>query len=291
MITIILDTSIIIRQPRILGLKSNDFKFHIPVSVIDELSKNSNRGNYSFEERRKILNQGLQEGTISLLGEGTPGFQNEIRSNLNTKLSNADLAILYYAKLYKEKNIDVAIATLDKEIIRQALESNIKVLSEIDINNISSKFIEPKEINSSVQSSIVEYEKKEKRTLIFGIFFGVIISFLSIYIYKNIGLIYSSINIWGTIILTLLSGIMLFIFREKYRLSYGVLEFLVGVFSIIIVFKSQNFNFEKIDFNNDLNLKLLGGLYIMVRGQDNIMKSIKETKIGFYIQDKIGIRE
>jgi hypothetical protein len=36
-------------------------------------------------------------------------------------------------------------------------------------------------------------------------------------------------------------------------------------------------------------LKLLGGLYIMVRGQENVLKAIKNKKLGLWLKDIIGI--
>ncbi len=66
-------------------------------------------------------------------------------------------------------------------------------------------------------------------------------------------------------------------------------EFIIGVLAIIVIFSSNNFDFSKVTFNLDFNIKLLGGLYIMVRGQDNIVRAIKDTKYGLYLKDKFGI--
>lgn len=66
-------------------------------------------------------------------------------------------------------------------------------------------------------------------------------------------------------------------------------EFLVGVVAIIALFSPNEFDFKAINFNLDFNIKLVGGLYIMVRGQDNIVKSQKDKKFGLWLKDKYGI--
>jgi hypothetical protein len=76
----------------------------------------------------------------------------------------------------------------------------------------------------------------------------------------NIQLIIKSINIWGTVIIILLLGIALYLFRARYRLAYGIFEVIVGVLVAIFVFG------PKFDYSN-LQIfaffQILGGLYIM----------------------------
>lgn len=139
--------------------------------------------------------------------------------------------------------------------------------------------------SSTVQDDIIGYERKEKVNLIIGIIIGVASTLLALFVYKNLEKIIATINIWGTIISICISGLLLFVFREKQRLSYGVFEFLVGVLAIVLLFHSDNFDYSKIKFTLDFNVKLLGGLYIMVRGQDNIVKALKDTKLGVRLKN------
>lgn len=286
---IILDTSIILRQPRVLGLEIPDTEFLIPLDVIEELVVRTQNRGAKFDRRVDLIEKASQEGKVRILNVDTPANRQFREHFKSTKLSGADISIVSVALTLKNKGEEVLIATLDREIEKVATENNIGILSESDISNLVSKFVEPQTSNDTIQKEIVTYENKEKTTFWTGIFFGVGATLIAVLIYNNLDKIISTINIWGTIAVILFAGIGLFIFREKKRLSYGVFEFLVGVVGIISLFSPNNFDFATIQFNIDFNIKLIGGLYIMVRGQDNIVKALKDKKLGLWLKDKYGI--
>ena len=282
---IILDTSILLRYPRILGLRLSNITFIIPRSVLLELGQNHAYRGGPYVGIMKLLEKALDDGTVHLIG--APWRKTDpvtIKSNLS-----GDTDIISVALLYSEKGETVKIATLDQLIQKFALEKQIDVLGSQQVETLLDNFKMPENKDSSIQSDIVSYEKKEKRTLWLGIIIGIAVAVVAFVIYQNAEKIFSTINVWGTIVLIILIGVSLFVFREKNRLSYGVFEFLVGVIAIILLFQPSKFNLSTIDFNLDFNVKLLGGLYIMVRGQDNIVKAIKDTKAGLFLRDKFGI--
>lgn len=289
MTKIILDTNIILRQPKVLGLQIPDTTFLVPLDVIEELNIRANNRGASFDRRIDLIEKASHQGTVSIINTDAPTFI-KYRTLLNSnKISGADLAILAVAIEFKNKGESVKIATQDKEIWRLASSHNIDILSESDISNLLSGFKEPSTDKETVQKDIVNYERTEKSNLWKGIFIGAVATLIAVLIYNNLQRIISTINIWGTISVILLLGIGLFVFREKKKLSYGVFEFFVGVVAIIMLFQPDNFDFSKLNFNIDFNIKLLGGLYIMVRGQDNIVKALKDTKVGLILKDKYGI--
>jgi rRNA maturation endonuclease Nob1 len=290
MVNVILDTNIILRQPKVLGLQIPGIHFLIPIDVVEELNRNAARRGASSDGRINIIEKAVNQGTVSIINSDAPKY-NQYKNSINyPRLSGADIAIVAIASELLNKEEEVKIATLDNEIRKFAQENGIEVLSESDVSGLLASFVEPKyDAVDTVQKEIVSYENKEKRNFISGILAGASATAVSFFIHGNIKNIINTINIWGTIIVTLGAGILLFVFREKYRLSYGVFEFLVGVFTIIMLFKPINFNISALNFTLDFNIKLLGGLYIMVRGQDNIIKGIKDTKIGLYLKDEYGI--
>lgn len=290
MTNIILDTNIILRQPKILGLQIPETHFLVPLDVIEELNIRATQRGASYDKRIDLIEKASHQGTISIINPDAPIYRRfgEL-PNLNS-LSSTDVTILSIALNLKEKGEKVKIATQDKLIWKIGMAYGLEILSETDITNLLTNFVEPKtDITDSVQKEIVIYEKKEKRNFFNGIFTGTIITVLANTIYQNIDKVIGTIHIWGTILIILIAGIALFVFREKNRLSYGVFEFLVGVVAIVMLFQPTNFNLSTLTFNLDFNIRLLGGLYIMVRGQDNIVKAIKDTKIGLYLKDRYGI--
>ena len=286
---IILDTSILLRQPRILGLEIPNTKFLIPLAIVEELIERTRQRGAKFDRRVDLIEKAANQGTVSIVTLDESAIKQFRESHNLTKLSKADISIVAIAASLKSKNEDVTIATLDNDIIKFAQDNKIGILSEVDASELSSTFTESQTDNNTIQTEIVSYENKEKQNFWTGIFIGIFATLIAIFVYKNIELIISTINVWGTIAVILFVGIGLFIFREKQRLAYGVFEFLVGVVAIISLFIPKDFDFNTIKFNLDFNIKLIGGLYIMVRGQDNIVKALKDKKLGLILKDKFGI--
>lgn len=289
---IILDTNIILRRPKVLGLRTPDLRILVPLDVVQELNFRAFQRRQSFDKRIDLIEKASLEGTISIINTDLPLFTKYLDQVRISKLAGADVAITTLALQLLEAGHEVIIATQDKEISRFADQNGIQVLSEADIDLLLNDFVEPSNLNNSggsIQTEIVSYEKSEKWKFIRGILLGVAMSAVANLTYNYIGLIIKTINIWGTIFAILLTGILLFIFREKNRLSYGVAEFFVGVAAIILLFQPASFDFSNIDVNLDFGIKLLGGLYIMVRGQDNIVKALRDTKVGLMLKDKYQI--
>ncbi|MBI2072003.1 MAG: hypothetical protein HYT81_03015 [Gemmatimonadetes bacterium] len=87
--------------------------------------------------------------------------------------------------------------------------------------------------------------------------------------------IVGTINVWGTFLAILLLGASLFWFRSRYGLAYGVTEVGVGIVAAARVFW-PSFDYSAVT-GLEL-LQLLAGLYVMVRGMDNIGRGIAGTR-------------
>ena len=328
MTNIILDTNVIITYPKLLGLDIPDVKFVVPMEVIMELNSRANQRGKSFDERSELIEKSSKQGIISIINSDLPSFQKYSKYLVsNRKLRIVDLSIIASAMRFKDSGEITKIATQDLELIKVANENNIDVLSAKDIESYIDSFKQPeerliliKEIKDallimltsmfpfsplvaliikylpklkdieipSIQGKIVFFERRENTNLIVGIIIGILFTSLALILYLKLNFIIANINIWGTIVATLFLAIVLFIFREKQRLSYGVFEFLVGAISIVILFNTEQFNYQRISFTLDFSVKLMAGLYIMVRGQDNIVKALKDSKIGIKLK-KYGI--
>ncbi len=77
----------------------------------------------------------------------------------------------------------------------------------------------------------------------------------------------SSINVWGIIVGIVIVSIVMYWFRSRQRLAYGSSEFVFGVVLAIRVFIPD---FDIRDLQTASILQLLGSVYVMVRGLDNI---------------------
>ena len=287
MINIILDTNIILRYPKILGLNLTDITFLIPLDVIDELSARSKLRATLSGKIIKLIERSSQDGNVAIINTDLPSFRSA-ESLINfSNLSGTDKAIMATALTYIQRGETVKIATQDKAIQKIALEHKIDILTDEDIKQLLQNFFRNK--LTQIKKEIKSYEQEQIWDLILKSSIGVLLSVGIKFISKDFQFIISTINIWGTILLILLCGILLFILREKQRLIYGIFEFFIGALIIVMLFQAKNFNLSEMNLNIEFGIKVLGGLYIMVRGQDNILKAIGDTKIGLYLKNKFGI--
>ena len=289
MTKIILDTNIILAQPKVLGLQIPGTKFLIPHDVMAELKVRATQRGAAFDGRIDLVEKASQEGTISIINTHAPAFSKYHDLLNSNKLSSVDLAIIALAIECKEKGETVKVATHDKEICKIAAEYKIEILSELDVADLLRNFKKTDVGIQTVQKAIAKFELLEKRNIWKALLVGAVATSIAFIIYSNLHVIISTINVWGTIIAILILGIGLFVFRERQKLSYGVFEFFVGVVAIIMLFQPEHFNFSTLHFDLDFNIKLLGGLYIMVRGLDNIVIALKDTKAGLMLKNKFRI--
>jgi len=82
----------------------------------------------------------------------------------------------------------------------------------------------------------------------------------------------STMPIWGAVILLPACGILLYLARSRRRLLYGFAEFFIGFITAINVLVPTSFNYAALQ--PLAYLQVLGGLYIMVRGLDNIARAL-----------------
>ena len=156
---IILDTSILLRQPRILGLEIPNTKFLIPLAIVEELIERTRQRGAKFDRRVDLIEKAANQGTVSIVTLDESAIKQFRESHNLTKLSKADISIVAIAASLKSKNEDVTIATLDNDIIKFAQDNKIGILSEVDASELSSTFTESQTDNNTIQTEIVSYER------------------------------------------------------------------------------------------------------------------------------------
>lgn len=274
---IVLDTNIIIRYPEILGISMKGITFFIPQDVLTKLRQRKASASLSqLVEKRQNTRYNIQSNNQNP--------KEPVKTTIGKTLDFMDFQILQFAKFINENHQNTYFASDDKFLVLNAKNNGIKTLS---LSDLKTKLSKSKKVNETISKEIDNLNLTNNRKLITGIVIGVIVTSLAFTAYLNLNLIVDTINTWGTILLIVVSAIALFIFREKQRLAYGIAEFLAGFIAVLLLFP-DHFDYSQIDLNMNYGLKLFGSLYIMVRGQDNILKSISGTKIGAFIENKIG---
>src|ERR1700744_6245697 len=95
---VVLDTNIILRYPRLLGLRPPGTTFLVPLAVLQEVRDRArNRGDQA-DRRLDLIERADQEGTVSIINTDAPTYR-ALQENIadTTHLSGADAAILSVA--------------------------------------------------------------------------------------------------------------------------------------------------------------------------------------------------
>ncbi|KFF09846.1 MULTISPECIES: hypothetical protein [Flavobacterium] len=85
---------------------------------------------------------------------------------------------------------------------------------------------------------------------------------------------------------SLLIGLIFWFIRKKYRLLYGLIELSVGVTAIFIVLQSVNNSLDIFYWKIEKLMSFVGGVYILVRGIDNI----SVTNFGKKVDDFLNFK-
>ena len=291
----ILDSNIIIKYPKLINLKLDDGILVVTQQVIDELASHASRISLS-ESIAYLIDRALMDGTIQIVDIFTGDIESHAPQIIRSGLSTVDYSLLTAARYFLSQADEVKIATIDREVIKYCETLGINILRHDEIQLMLR--IEKRSLGSeALQVEIVDYEKKQNNRVLSQSIWGAVLPLVAFILglfgkdfsNKLDHVVFSTITIWGPCLLFLMMGILLYYWRERRRLSYGIFEFLIGFFGIIMVFQSGDFVLSKIFTNTETDLKLVAGLYIMVRGQDNIVKSLKDTKPGIFLMEKFKV--
>ncbi|RXK13087.1 twitching motility protein PilT [Halarcobacter mediterraneus] len=264
----IIDTNILIQYPQILS-RIESREMVIPKSVMDEL--------YMFGPKTKMpdifkfVSSFIDNGIKIIHAPKNPTKNISELDKSNYKLSDSDIDTLYIALEESKTNVPIVV-TDDLKFA--------KVLKKNGVKTITGKvFLDESDnetINEEVKNSANKIVSSQKKQLFISFFLGIFASILGNLIYFYLNIIISTITVWGTLVALPIVGIILFWFRENFRLSYGVFEFFAGIIMSLYVFFPL-FNYSTLGPKE--GLQILAGLYVMVRGLDNIGKAIIGTRI------------
>ncbi|HCE2452892.1 TPA: hypothetical protein NGU14_004545 [Vibrio parahaemolyticus] len=268
----IIDTNVLIQNPEVLsrGAKHN---LIIPRAVFDELSL-AGKGS-RWRDITTLLLLSADRGRVAIESASS---DYEFRFNPSDRnaqgLNGTDFETVRLALEYAEKN------TADSPCVVTNDRALAFFLSDFKVDVISGEaFLEQSKyesINEDIKDKAAKVVSSQKRYLTISFTLGIVTSILASLLYSNINQIVETISVWGTLIGLPVLGVMLFWYRENYRLSYGTFEFCVGVLMSYYVF-IPNFDYEILGVTE--GIQILGGLYVMVRGLDNIAKAIVGTRL------------
>lgn len=280
--TVLLDADILVSFPEILKIKSNFFKLATTTHVIQDIKSGYNIA-INNKDKQKLLEKietSKKDGIFTI-------FPTDVESHFiytTNKLTTSETSLLDLAVTMKAYS-NVVIGSMNENIINSARILKIKTY---DLDMIIDIYARQSGQRKDDIKMKLYYNKKELISFRNKTFLGILVLLLTLFGYKNRETIFSNLNATGTIILTILFAIFLFIFRERQRISYGILELGFGLTSIIMIF-SPSFALTNIPLDFSFGVKYIGGIYVMIRGLDNIVKGLSKTATGQVLRYKYKI--
>lgn len=263
---ILLDTNIILLDPTLLSKKKSDVSLIVPFPVRLELATVSfvREGVSAIS---KILDAAVKEKIVHIYKlTSVPSIEPP------EKLSKTDIELITAAQELQQSNGDVRLATEDKPLANFAATIGIQC---INLNQLQKMFSTDTAYDSNIQRKAKHILSTQTRGLVIGIIVGCLGNILATWIWTNFEKIIDTATIWGTILLIIFIGISLYSLRGRFRLQYGIFEFFFGIVVASKVFW-PDFDYSKfkpLDF-----LQIMAGIYVMMRGQDNIGKALMGTR-------------
>jgi hypothetical protein len=279
---IILDTNILLRFPQVLSYKKTGTKLIIPDAVIEQILRPNT---IRQKELLKLIEDAQNQESVYVSSTASP--QSKLSSSILVDF--ADFKIAGYAKYLAEQgNTDVIIATDDKKFVAFCLANNIKTL---DSSGLFAFFkTTDTKSNQQILDDTITYKKQVKTSVFLNILYASFILFIIYLIYHYFGSIGDRITVPLLIAILIACGFGLFELRTKKPITYGLIEIGVGIMAIIAMF-SPTFDINQITLNLDFYIKIAAGLYIIVRGLDNLSKGTNEKGIVKILKRLLVIEE
>lgn len=266
----VLDSSALLHHPEILA-RAPTKNLVIPEAVRFELSQ---RGRGTARDGiLKLIGQAIARG--ARIAPSPDKLKEDLLApDRNAqRLSGTDFDIARVAIDLAERfgASTVALVTHDRDLAAFLSPRGIKTITSIEFLAESSKDTP----DADIQSSAKTFLSAQTRHLALSALVSVAFGFLGNVAYSKLPFLVSTFSVWGTVVALPALGVALYWYRQRFRLSYGIFEFLVGVMLTYYVF-FPTFSYAALTVVE--GIQIIGGLYVMVRGLDNVSKGVEGTR-------------
>lgn len=248
----ILDSGAIVQRPEILAhAAAGDLL--IPEAVVDDIRDRRDRG--LRNDLEGLLERAIEAGAV--VAPAADG-------------GTAELAL----KCAEENGAgNVRVVTTDRRLA-QLMAS--KGVSSIGGNQLLAE-LSTASSDAGIEQAARRIVSAQHRYLAVSAAIAVATTGLAILVVRNHQLIFHTAPDWIVPIALLLAGLLFFWWRERDHLSYGLFEVMIG---LLISSQSIVTLPSPYELSTAKSIQLVGGLYVMVRGFDNIDRSIEDTRLG-----------
>ena len=250
----ILDADTIIQRPEVLAYAAQG-DLLIPQAAVDEIRDREARGLRA--DLKSLLDRAIAAGAV--IAPPADGGIAELASQLAGE-SGAE---------------NVRVVTTDRKLVR--------LLATKGVNSIAGHRLlaelPPAPADSGLEQAARRIVSMQHLNLLIGFGIALAATAVATLVVLNHQLIFHTAPAWIAPIVILLVGLLFFWWREHGRLSYGLFEAMAG---LLIASQSIVTLPAPYELSTAKSIQLLGGLYVMVRGLDNIDRGIDDTRLGVW---------
>jgi len=246
----ILDADTIVQRPEILAHAATG-DLLIPQAAVDDIRARAQRGLRADLE--ELLDRAIAAGAV--VAPSSDG-------------GTAELADM----LAKENGPEnVRVVTSDRRLGRLLAAKGVTTVGGVTASPSSGRW------DADIEEAARRIVSMQYLNLLSGFGIALVATAIAILVVLNHQLIFHTAPAWIAPIVILLVGLLFFWWREHGRLSYGLFEAMVG---LLIASQSIITLPAPYELSTAKSIQLVGGLYVMVRGLDNIDRSIDDTRLG-----------
>lgn len=130
-------------------------------------------------------------------------------------------------------------------------------------------------LDKGTQKSVKAFASKQLALVLASGAGGIVVAALAIFAFHFRSYFIATFTVGGSVFLFCSLSFILFWFRQKHRIPYGIAEWIVGAVMTIYALYFTTSSGMVVQ-----GIQILGGLYAMVRGLDNLGKGLQRTKFG-----------
>lgn len=265
---VLLDTNILLLRPQILAKKKEGITLVVPFPVRTELAISSFTRT-GVAQISQLVDEAVRTGNVQIETLSTVPSLEE-----TSRLSGTDIELITLAQELIGRGEESVLASQDRDLVTVAAALNIRCIGLSDLEELLS---ENAVVDQDIDGRAKTLLTSQMKSLVISGLTGLAASLIANALWAYSKEIVATISIWGTILPILFVGVLAYAVRGRFRFTYGVFEFVFGAILAIRVFY-PSFDYEQLEPSSVL--QLVAGVYVMVRGQDNIGKALRGSRFG-----------
>jgi hypothetical protein len=267
--TILLDSSAVLRQPSTLSYSAPDTHLVMPAAVLVELGRISSSAGSPAASLPALIKSAQVAGTVQVLEPSKPWV---FGPGVGPPKADMDLLRLAQDLNQQQGAGEVLIASDDRDIESASANLGIRTISGEELAKLLSASGKPQEGLREQASSVARFQT---RHLAYSAAAGVLATLVLNFAYSHRTAILDTFPVWGTLLVVLALAVLLYWARSRQRLAYGIGELLVGFLGVVRVVIPH---LQPMQLGTSEGLQAMAGLYVMVRGLDNIGTGLQGTR-------------